>query len=200
VSKIEIGRWSEQLRRMLGQKGVSDVAGELSPEISPTIQLEGPTADWAFLKHVRLAGSAFNVAAGAGFRSVGRIVNPVGSSTLALFTLVGVSVTVATQVILSLGNEVNIGGVLATTVRDSRWTPLANTSRTSLVVSVSNSSASGGLGVVYRQELANLNAFQYREPFLLLPGDSLDVFTLNINTAIQVSLAWEERQLPVLEE
>jgi len=86
VAKIETGRFSELLRRSLGMKGVENVAPELSPELSPTWQLESArNQEWDYLKGVmQLSGTAGQSAGAAG--GTFRLRNPEGSGVLLVVT------------------------------------------------------------------------------------------------------------------
>jgi len=181
-------------------KGASDVATELSPEISPTIQLEGPTAEWDFLKSTRLCATGVSVNGNVGFVSLFRAINPAGSAVIATVTAMIVSVGGATQVRMLLGRETVGLTAGENNVRDSRWRPLSVLLQTAVTVGFSNTAASGGDDTLLHALLASNAPFTYSVPFLLLPGDSVDVFTVNQNVQMQVSLAWRERQLPRLEE
>lgn len=200
MSKIEVGRYANQLRRMFGMAGSSIVSAELSPEISPTVQLEGPVAEWEFLKGVRLAGSGQNITAGAVNPSSIRLLNPVGSGCIATVTRLLYSTSGIQQMSVFLGGAaVNIGAVVATGVRDSRWNAGGATGQNALILSITNS---GGVLVGQRMYLARTNpdlTVILPTSYVLLPGDNLDVSGFSNNTAIQASFEWSERGLPELE-
>lgn len=185
---------------MFGMAGATVVAGEVSPEVSPTIQLEGATAEWAFLKGVRLAGAGTNITAGAVNPSTARLRNPVGSGALAVVR--GVLSTQGTQQmrVFQGNSNVNIGGVVATGVRDSRWGQSGGVGQNALIMSSTNS---GGAIVGVRMfdiRLLADEAFVVPFVFMLLPGDNLDFTGTANNTDVQVSLEWSERALPAMEQ
>jgi len=200
VSKIEIGRYSEQLRRMLGMKGVQEVSGELSPEITATLELEGPTDEWAFLKQLRLAGVGTRVTAGAVNVSTVRLRNPAASGCIAVIEEILFGTQVTQILRIQLGQAaVEIGGVLLTGVRDSRWEASGAAGQNSLILSSTNS---GGavVGRVMQMTHVLANApLVVPIKFVLLPGDNLDLTGLSNNIEITVSLGWTERALPSLE-
>ncbi len=185
---------------MLGMAGANIVASELSPEISPTIEVEGATPEWAFLKGLRLAGAGTLVTAGAANVSSARLRNPGNSTTIAVITQVQVRPVAVQGLQLQLGEiAVDIGAVLLTRVRDSRWNPSGGAGRNVLVLSSTNSGG-GLIGGVLAQSVAAANElFTYDQGILLLPGDALDITGVINNSAIHLTLAWTERGLPDLE-
>lgn len=200
MSKIEVGRWSEQLRRMLGQKGESIVAGELSPEVSPTIQLESSTAEWAFLKHVRLSALATRVAPGVGFLSILRLRNPADSGAIAVIEKLILTIGTTDLLILTLGTTPTDLTAVATTVRDSRWDAGGAVGQNALVASSSNAIAAfTGTATILEIEFVANTPFTYDIPFLLLPGRMFEVGATGNNTRLNAVVAWRERSLPALE-
>lgn len=200
MSKIETGRWSDQLRRMLGMAGSPVVAAELSPEISPTIQLEGPSAEWAFLKGVRLAASGLAITAAAGTGSTVRLRNPLNSACIAVITAIGLSADSIQDFQIRLGQtDVNFGGVLLSTVRDSRWGQVGATGRNALIVSATNTLPPAvGEDISRWRGAAGITVY-YPSEIVLAPGDNLDMGGRTANIPMQVNLAWAERGLPELE-
>jgi len=201
VSKIEIGRYSELLRRSLGMKGTVEVAGELSPEVSATIELEGPAPEWDFLKQVRGCRAA-NTLPGVVANTVHyRLRNPAGSGTLATIQALGLTPASVAELRINRGQ---IGGelltLLVTVVPDTRWGAIGTTT-TSLLFSGTNADASGPAGDLIATGAALANSqFLYRQPVVLNPGDSLDWGIINTNVRLYTWISWIERQLPALEE
>jgi len=201
LAKIEAGRWSEQLRRMLGMAGVTSVAAELAPEVSPTIELEGQSVEWNFLKAVRdvyvgqtIAGSALNI-------SKWRFRNPVDSGVVAVMEYVELVPTGGTAVLALNVSQVTVDldTVQPTAVPDSRWGPLT-TGRSALVVTFQNSDPTvpGGQAVATSRALDSV-AWQYPREILLLPGVALDAGSQSINRQVHGTFKWRERHIPVLE-
>lgn len=200
MSKIEIGRYSDQLRRMFGMAGVMEVAAELSPEITATIELEGPSAEWNYLKGVRDAGCGADIAAAVGFLGNNRLRNPVGSGVIA--TIKGVALTsVTSRASYVIARGVETGdlalGTVNTTVLDERWAALG---QTSLIWSVTNLDAAGQAGRAFvRGRLLADTQVLYPFPIVLPPGTSLDFGSADSNIRIIAWAAWSERALPLLE-
>ena len=201
MSKIEIGRYSELLRRQLGMKGVTEVAGELSPEISPTFVLEGPGAEWDFLKAVRGCRCADEQLGAVGFASVFRLRNPVGSGVIAVVDAVAVTPEGTVQIGVARGQIFGeLANLLVTVVPDLRWGAVGATTTTLIF---SSAAAGGGPGgdVIARARPLGLTEWLYREPIVLMPGTNLDwgMGFGSTNENVHGWAAWRERQLPALE-
>ena len=84
MGSIEVGRFSDLLRRMFSMVGQLEVAAELSPEVSPTVELESAqNQEWDFLKGVKQCATSEEIAANAGAGGQFRLRNPPDSGTLA---------------------------------------------------------------------------------------------------------------------
>lgn len=202
MSKIEIGRWSAQLRRMLGMKGVVEVGGELSPEISPTIQLEGPTAEWAFLKGVRLCGASSVVDAVVAQRSIIRLRNPPNSAVIAVVTFVEYQTPAVGGVTLQKGVSIlDLATLGITALRDQRWAPaIPGLNRSTLVLSTTNAGGVPvGPDVLWNPTLLGNTTGQYLVPIVMVPGDHIDLSGDGTNQLVRGALAWHEREVPALE-
>ena len=200
MSKIEIGRFSNLLRREFGMKGVASVASELSPEISPTIQLEGPTAEWDFLKQVRGCRCAFNLPPNVAGQSRFRLVNLPGSGVIAVIKLLSINPNPIATLQINRGQV--FGGLTdsrVTVVPDLRWGAVGATT-TTMQFSSDNATAAGPAGdlIAVSAILANTE-FTYGEEIVLIPGTSLDWGTAEQNIRLRTFVAWTERQLPALE-
>ena len=202
MSKIEIGRYSELLRRMLGMKGQTVVAGELSPEISPTFNLENPTAEWDFLKGVRGCVCTDELAAGVGFTSRFRLRNPQDSGVIAEVSLLEMSGTLNPEFSVARGQIFGeLTQALVTVVPDLRWGSVGTTT-TALLFSGDNASAAGPAGdLIATTKVINNTVWSYRVPIVLVPGTSLDwgLSAGSTNSRVFTHAAWKERQLPALE-
>ena len=200
MAKIETGRFSDRLRRSLGMKGVVDVAGELSPEVSPVIVLEDNSLEWQFLQQVKACCSATLEPANAGFESVVQWLNPAGSGIIAVFSHVGVSVGPVINI--------NFGYALvaaalptagATAVRDHRWSTAADP--TSVRVSRDNTGTVIALAssIFITRSPAN-RPFSWEQPVVLLPGEALQLGSGgSLALDIRATAVWTERALPALE-
>lgn len=200
MAKIEVGRWSDQLRRMLGMAGTSVVAAELSPEISPTIQLEGPGAEWNFLKGVRDCGGGGQLGAGAGFVSKWRFRNPAGSGVIIVIEVIALT-PVATANLAIRGNAqtVNFTQLLLPSVMDARWGPIGS-ARPSLILSEDNTVAAVPAGEEMGRVSRSANGeWLYDREIVLVPGSNIDAGTETQNVGCRMWARWRERGLPVLE-
>ena len=199
MSKIETGRFSERLRRSLGMVGQTMVAGELSPEVSPVIVLQGNDPDQQFLQGVRLCFSSMEQPAVAAQNTLFRILNPQGSGVLASFSHVSFSHHNSVATVFNMGYGTTVASLPtagATAIRDQRW--LAGTNPTSLIASRSN-----GVGIALLQGLWTVSSnvhdpMKYEVPFILLPGEILE-FGGGVNIIVRFNAAWTERPLPALE-
>lgn len=202
MSKIEIGRWSEQLRRQLGMKGQEIVAAELSSEVSPTIQLEGDAAEWRFLKSVRDAGSAARLAAAATFFGRFRLRNPPGSGVIAQVDYLEIEGSAAANYEMARGTETTdlAVGLIDTMVFDQRWQTSGLPSAAALLFSTTNldTTLPEGRTFVRAPRIARTPLY-LRSQIVLPPGASLDWGCILVNLEVQTSFAWHERQLPRLE-
>jgi len=200
VSKIEIGRFAERLRRSLGMAGQVEVAGELAPEISPVIVIQDNSAEWQFLQRVRLCQSAVLQAAAVAANPVFRYINPAGSGVIAQFNSVQLTSDSINTFIGGYGiTQTSFGTAAATGLRDHRWVA-GGTVATAIV-----GSRGTGVGVGLTQGLFIFHSLaselrDYSEPFILLPGESFEFGSLTDDHEMTASLTWTERRLPALEE
>lgn len=202
MSKIEIGRYSEQLRRMLGMAGTEYVAAELSPEVSPTIQVEGPSAEWDFLKAVRRAHCSSTLAAAAGFNARFRLRNPAGSGVIAVVTNIAMANTTASAALqIARGQEAaGLTLALVTVVPDTRWGIGLNTA--ALQFSSDNGVAVGQSGDVIANSVRPVNEeWVYSVEVVLMPGSNINWGTPagTTNRGLTAWATWKERALPALE-
>ena len=202
MSKIEIGRWSAQLRRMLGMKGVSDVSTELSPEISPTFQLEGPTAEWDFLKGVRLCSASTTLLGVAPNQSVIRLRNPPASGVIAIVQAISYRLPATTGASIQKGvSALDLATVRLTALRDERWAPAVPGLNRSVLI-LSRTDAGGipvGPDVLWSMTSLGNSIIRYPSPVILTPGTHIDVSTDGGNVALDVSFSWSEREVSALE-
>ncbi len=202
MSKIEIGRYSELLRRMLGQKGQEMVAPELSPEVSPTIQLEGTTPEWDFLKSVRRCGVGTRLAAAVGFTSVFRIRNPLTSGIIATVDLIETSYSTA-GLLFNMGLlEIDASLPLPSSslVMDQRWGSLGAGNQTALIMSADNTTAVFTAGRVFVRSRTEVNSpLRYKQGVVLPPGFAIVWGSTTLNIDVSTFVSWRERGVPLLE-
>jgi len=201
MSKIEIGRYSDRLRRMFYMKGASDVATELSPEISPVIVLEQAGAEWEFLQGVRICGVRANIAGAVANRSILRLRNAANSGVIATVTGVEYTAEATATIDLTKGRaaaDLTITG--ATAVRDHRWRPSSVLFRTALLASFENAGAvPAGEDVLWEVRALANTRLAYPHQVVLIPGDSLDLATVTVNVTFRPVFTWKERPVAALE-
>lgn len=202
MSKVEIGRYSAQLRRQLGMAGTEIVAAELSPEISATIQIEGESAEWDFLKSVRRAHCSTSLAAAVGFNARFRLRNPLRSGIIAVVTQLGIANTSASAALqVARGQEAgNLNLTLTTVVPDTRWGTGVDSA--ALLFSASNSVAIGQSGDVIVDTVRAVNEeFTWTSEVVLMPGSNLNWGTPlgTTNRGLTTWVIWKERMLPEIE-
>lgn len=202
MSKIEIGRYSEQLRKMLGQAGTEIVAGELSPEISAVIVLEQDAAEWNFLKHVRDCGGIAAVTGVAVNVITMRLRNPATSGVIAQVSLVSLFPNLRTPVTMGMGEAVTDLALAVNTVTlDSRWGQ-SGVSDSALVFSTNNATTAiqqAGRAFYSGTPLVDTE-WKYREQIVIPPGTFIDWGIELDGISIRTSVRWKERQLPALEQ
>lgn len=197
MSQIQTGRYSDMLRRFLGMKGVTAVAGELSPEISPVFILEDARPEWLFLKGEKLVSSVYAFTPGAGLLAGYRLVNPALSGVMATIDYIDVVLTTDENTMLVERNteQGNLATVLPTVARDTRL-PILNAS--ALIASQGDAVLSGQSFLA-----TNLNAadpWQIPVSFVLTPGHQIQITCLGPNVSIRGSVQWRERRIDVLEQ
>jgi len=197
VSKIEVGRYSELLRRLLSMKGVTEVSGELSPEISPVFILESERPEWEFLKGEKPMSSVFALAGVAAQNYAYRLVNPVGSGVMAV--LGTWTITAESEFDLLIERNTTQGSlatVLNTVSRDTRY-PIVNAS--ACVASQATNVAASGQAWWSAHVIPNVPV-EVRAPFVLLPGHQVQFSTIGtVNVSVRGNLEWLERRADVLE-
>lgn len=199
MSKIEIGRFSERLRRALGMKGVPVVSAELSPEISPVIIVQGNDPDQQFLQGVRLCVSAIGVNGVAGNPSLVRWRNPENSGVIAVFERFWFSIENSGQMNVGYAAvQADLPTASASGLRDHRWAGAPDNT----TIRASRTAAGTGLNLADSLMVARLTSgrpFTYPQPVILLPGETIEAGTIGVDTEFTAVAIWSERQIPALE-
>lgn len=198
MSHIQSGRWSELLRRATGQKGVEIVTSELAPEISPTWEVETDSAQWQYLKGVRIC--AATEALGAGTSVIYRLRNPSNSGILGQVSHVSwASVTVGAVFVVYIGSagdtglSANIGFM-----RDTRWLdPTVTSDKTALQFSTSSAAGAPAGRKIFTNQVNGNVMFQVDLPVVLSPGFSMDISSGNDDS--RVNILWSERAVADIE-
>lgn len=212
MSKIESPRFSSLLRRYLGMVGQASVADELSPEISPGIQLEGERPEWEFLKGAKLMSAPLNVTGAAGTTSAFRFRNPSTSGVIAIFggrpneAMCELSMdaqagaTAAVQFQSRADSGVNLTATLAGIPRDTRYTNVA--ANTSALIGSQTNNLVGAAGDIFHGGLStNLGIIPvyFRFTFVLTPGNELNIVFPVANTSTRGGILWLEKRIDQLE-
>ena len=203
MTKIEIGRWAELLKRISGVAGDRIVSGDLSPEISPVLMLEDLTdADFLYLKSVRLCFAGSAVGPVVANTSKWRLRNPTNSGVIAVVTNVEIVPPNNDLVVVIRVNQqtVDFPTAIVATAPDSRWGSIATANQTALKFTSSVSQATGPAGdTIYlsRTTVGRTSKFPFQIP--LLPGTTLDFGTDSVNVSLIGDVSWRERAIPDLE-
>ena len=199
MAKIEIGTFSERLRRSLGMKGQEMVAAELSPEVSPVIVLQDNAAEMQFLQGIRLCTSGMLQGAVVAENSLFRILNAAGSGVLAVFTYFALTANRTSTLNVGYGiTQAALGTAGATAVRDGRWGRPANP--TTLTASRANNVAVGLDSTLMVSRVATGFIVKASRQWVLLPGESLEWGTGTTDVQLETTVDWYEKPLPALEE
>lgn len=197
MSQIQTGRYSDLLRRLLSMKGVTDVASELSPEISPIFVLESERPEWEFLKNEKLMSNVFAPSPVAAQQTAVRIRNPSGSGAVAVFTRMWLSAAIPIGFIAERNTDQgNLTTVLPTVARDTRTQEL---NASALVASQTSNAAASGSSFWSSNLIGDTPAIN-NIPFILTPGNQIQITSLTVNAGLRGTLDWRERRLDVLEE
>jgi len=198
MAHIEVGRFSQLMRKYLEMKGQWEVAGELSPEISAVFVLETDRPDWIFLKGEKLVSCTSSRTSGATAGPTLRIRVPPTANIIITVEEVWLSVnTGLTEVSLSMNQGADLlGGIEVNTRRDSRL-PLGETS----AVSSSFITTAGPAGdSIFVTVPALLDVVPIRVPIVLTPGNALDIGCSGpVAKDFRVTAVWCERPLSALE-
>ncbi len=197
MSKVERGQFSSLLRRYLGMTGVSDVVDELAPEISATFPLEVERPEWEWLKGAKLMSNRNTVSAGVGAVSSQRYRNPATSGVVAVFYAIRVgSPTLGSFFLTNSFLGVDLASTNGSCPRDTR----NRTFGSAIIASNANASA-GGVSFDSTLALASTSVQLLKGyPFVLTPGNELNVTTGVLNVEMEVSAHWLEKKLDELEQ
>lgn len=196
-NEILDGELNQLLVRRLGMHGGAP-APALFPEISPSLVLENDRPEWSFLKNERLFGICDLQVGAAGEQTVGTLFNPAGSGVLAVVTRVSMSHNVASRILLSIDNGINLGDFDTTHLpqpRDGRQPFGVSTGATLFVGSgdlVGGFNPPNPLHVF--QPVAGGITEVYDQPIVLTPGTGLFWDTDTNNVQVRFGFAWRERR------
>lgn len=210
MSKIEQGRYSDLLRRILGMTGSSVVAGELSPEISPGLSLEEERPEWEFLKGAKLMCAPLNIAGGVGTQTGFRFRNPANSGVVAIFghltpivdiiTDAGAGAPSLVQFQRRTDDTINLATTVSGIPRDTRY-PSAAANQSAIIGSQTNNLGATNQGDIWHGgvSLNNLLPFQLTGSFVLTPGNQFNISIVTNNVSTRGGLWWLEKRFDQLE-
>lgn len=127
MSKINVFRYSELLRRLLQQSGDPSgdpVAAELAPEVSAVLALESDRPEWEFLKNNRIRSTYVVVTGDATHPAQFQLRNPTGSNIIAVLRRMRFSSSTAAPVIVRSGFvavQTDLGSVDSSANLDTRY-------------------------------------------------------------------------------
>ena len=205
MSRIQSGRWSELLRRATGQAGIEVVASELSPEISPTWQLEGNTVEWDYLKSTKRLLCAVSIESGG--YGAWRLRNPEGSGVVAVIENIDITVY-SSNLLFNLQLEEGTSDLAVTgfpIVSDTRWVPppFNDPSISTLHFTTQTTGAqiiTGSLLGYWRIHDADFPFQRLNPPVVLSPGWALTLASDKAGAHnFCGSVTYRERTLPPLE-
>lgn len=203
MAKIELGRYSDLLRRSLGMKGQEMVASELSPELSPVWVLEDAAIEWLFLKQVRACSAAASTTSIAAQFGRYALVNPAASRMVATVSMIRMTANAGVGVELRLidAELANFATIGQAGPRDTRWEFGAGQTVSPIIFSSENNVATiaGGFLVHTQITIANQNFALLPEKVVLAPGATLFWGISSANITTRSSVHWTERALPELE-
>lgn len=190
--KIEIGRYSDILRRLLYGKEQT-VSAELAPEISPVFVLENDRPEWKFLAAERLGAVAFTQTAGAAARSTCRIRNPAASGALLVIEDMFVSIdTTASAIAIRLGEiTTDLATVGIVTVRDRRFGDI----QCSCVASRDNAASALTRGIWHHSMLITTAPVRVPLSVVLGPGSAIECTSIANNVGLFWSVTVRERPI-----
>lgn len=209
MGKIESPRFSSLLRRYLSMVGQTEVANELSPEISPGLTLERERPEWEFLKGAKLMSAPLNLAGAAGTLSAFRFRNPSTSGVMAVFGHDEPACELVAQLIaggvasVQFQTRADSGVDLAASVvalpRDTRYSNLAV--NTSAIIGSQTNNLVGAAGDIFHGGAANafLDIWQFRFKFVLTPGNELNIVFPDAGTNTRGAVLWLEKPIDQLE-
>ncbi|MFQ1042880.1 hypothetical protein [Gilliamella sp. CG16] len=202
MSKIEIGRYSDLLRRALSMVGQVDIASELSPELSPTWQLEAATDEWEFLKGVKICSAAESVLANVGAAGQFVLRNPLDSGALAVVDEITFAASVNQDYVITVQtSQVDLVNTALSVVRDLRWPMTGVAGQAAMLPTFQNAvgAVPVGAGTIYFTRLLGNTLGIYTKQIILPPGTRVYFGGLNANVGVRFSIAWRERGVQPLE-
>lgn len=203
MGSIQVGRWSDLLRRAFSMVGQLDVAAELSPEVSPTWELESAAdVQWDFLKRVKQCSSAEAVVANVGAGAQFRLRNPPDSLTLATVNFISMVCNALNPYAITIGRgTADLANGALTTARDTRWRDSPTGNQAIMIASFQNAvgAVPVGAGTIYRGRAGGNNELTYETPFVLDPGTFVTFGGLTANLLVDFAIDWKERGTEPLE-
>lgn len=174
------------------------VAPGVAPELFPNLVLENDRPEWKYLAGEKLASMAgFAIAAVAASISTIRLRNPLGSNVLAIFEEIEVQPASATDVVISRITESGaLGTEGGTASRDTRFADDALVTGHCRIQVTGGAIMVPGLNAVPLRRwfsVASGERVISRLPYVLSPGNAIDITTVTENITLLASAAWRER-------
>lgn len=202
MSKIEIGRYSDLLRRALSMVGQVDIAAELSPEVSPTWQLEAATDEWRFLKGVKICSAAEAIVPNVGAAAQFVLRNPLDSGALCVVDEISFNGTPAQTYHITLQTSVaDLANTALSVVRDLRWPVTGVAGQAAMLPTFQNAvgAVPVGAGTIFSVRPLGNTQVRYTQQIILPPGTRVYFGGQAANTSMNANIAWHERGIQPLE-
>jgi hypothetical protein len=199
-NEILTGRYNRYLQKLLQIKG-GPPSAQLASEITPNFDVEHTPVETRILMGFERFWCAANAGPSPGVISAFQIQNPAGSNILAVLESLIVSVSVASEIDMSISfsNPATLTNSFASTRQDSRGIALSTGTGTPILVS-SFGGAIGQLPVgIGGVQLAALTPFQWiqdtDQQIMLAPSTAIRIQTLVVNDLFIVQGIFRQRAL-----
>jgi hypothetical protein len=192
---IEGGRWDNLIRRLFSMKQDS-VAPSIGTDIVPIALVQPWRPEMAFLKGEQLAFGRAAQAAVAAQQSMVAIINPVDSGNLGMIESVLFRSTAASNIQFRWTNTVAGMGVATDQApRDTRWARGGGAgTQQALSVRVQAVAVVPGAGVFASASILANETFALPLEFVLGPGNAFITFQQAVNTQLEVTYIWREKE------
>ncbi len=170
---------------------------ELDDQLQATVVLASDRPEWALLASEILCAGIGQFNPSVGNTASIRLLNPANSGVLIVVSQLMLSVTVASRVNINvMKGNVALGLVFAVKGQRDIRVPKDSGVLNVTTMSLSGAQPSGANGQTVQSAFIAANTpLVYREPFVLGPGDSLEIEHTTVNLDFTVAASWRERPL-----
>lgn len=208
MGRIETGRFSEGLRRLLNMKS-NEGPVDIAPEMVGVFALENDRPEWGIHKGEKWCQRGVSQAVGAGFSSKIKFRNPAGSGVIAIFHRLVVCVPTAITSIRfrCVLSSVDYATATARAIAmDTRFYENAQVAALSAVITSRQATdavdADSGFGILTIPAAVPVEAgFGAGGPrAILAPGYALEIQCSTVAIALEAWATWTERGMTKAEE